>query len=104
MGIHATLYSITIPCDSCTSTTKSNSKRFTGAGFVLEDQTIFYSIFVYFILQDKLFSFLMNDTQDVTQAPRDAKLTSLILQSMDVEDYDEQLIPQLLDFSHRTFY
>ncbi|KAJ3057370.1 Transcription initiation factor TFIID subunit 9 [Rhizophlyctis rosea] len=39
--------------------------------------------------------------QDPTSMPRDAKLVSLILHSMGVEDYEPRVIPQLLEFVHR---
>ncbi|KAJ3184218.1 Transcription initiation factor TFIID subunit 9B [Geranomyces variabilis] len=39
--------------------------------------------------------------QDAVQLPRDAKLVSLLLQSMGVEDYEPRVVPQLLEFMHR---
>lgn len=33
--------------------------------------------------------------------PQDAKLVAMILRSMDVADYEDRVIPQLLDFSYR---
>jgi hypothetical protein len=41
--------------------------------------------------------------QDPEDVPRDAKLTGLLLQAMDIELYDQKVIPQLLDFAHRIF-
>ncbi|KAJ3161762.1 Transcription initiation factor TFIID subunit 9B [Geranomyces michiganensis] len=39
--------------------------------------------------------------QDAVQLPRDAKLVSLLLQSMGVQDYEPRVVPQLLEFMHR---
>ncbi|KAJ3289560.1 Transcription initiation factor TFIID subunit 9 [Borealophlyctis nickersoniae] len=39
--------------------------------------------------------------QDPSEMPRDAKLVSLILDSMDVDEYDPKVVPQLLEFMHR---
>ncbi|KAJ3102553.1 Transcription initiation factor TFIID subunit 9B [Phlyctochytrium planicorne] len=39
--------------------------------------------------------------QDPMSLPRDAKLVSLILQAMDIPDYDPRVLPQLLEFMHR---
>ncbi|KAJ3023479.1 Transcription initiation factor TFIID subunit 9B [Thoreauomyces humboldtii] len=39
--------------------------------------------------------------QDAVQLPRDAKLVSLMLQGMGVEDYEPRVVPQLLEFMHR---
>ncbi|KAJ3214010.1 Transcription initiation factor TFIID subunit 9B [Dinochytrium kinnereticum] len=39
--------------------------------------------------------------QDPMTLPRDAKLVSLILQAMDIPDYDPRVLPQLLEFMHR---
>ncbi|KAJ3143632.1 Transcription initiation factor TFIID subunit 9B [Geranomyces variabilis] len=39
--------------------------------------------------------------QDAVQLPRDAKLMSLLLQSMGVQDYEPRVVPQLLEFMHR---
>lgn len=33
--------------------------------------------------------------------PRDARIVSLILQSLGVEDYDPKVVHQLLEFAHR---
>ncbi|KAI9470413.1 transcription initiation factor TAFII31 [Zychaea mexicana] len=33
--------------------------------------------------------------------PRDARIVSLILQSLGVEQYDPKVVPQLLEFAHR---
>ncbi|KAJ3085675.1 Transcription initiation factor TFIID subunit 9B [Quaeritorhiza haematococci] len=38
---------------------------------------------------------------DPLHMPRDAKLLSLLLQSMDIDDYEPKVIPQLLEFTHR---
>ncbi len=38
----------------------------------------------------------------VDDLPRDAKLMSLLLQAMDIEDYEGQVIPQLINFAHRN--
>ncbi|KAI8923335.1 transcription initiation factor IID, 31kD subunit-domain-containing protein [Entophlyctis helioformis] len=38
---------------------------------------------------------------DPTDLPRDARLVSLILQSLDIDDYEPRVIPQLLEFVHR---
>ncbi|KAI9101754.1 transcription initiation factor IID, 31kD subunit-domain-containing protein [Phlyctochytrium arcticum] len=39
--------------------------------------------------------------QDAVQLPRDAKLVSLILQAMGVEEYEPRVVPQILEFVHR---
>ncbi|KAJ3334083.1 Transcription initiation factor TFIID subunit 9 [Blyttiomyces sp. JEL0837] len=39
--------------------------------------------------------------QDPLSIPRDAKLISLLIQAMGVEDYDPRVLPQLLEFMHR---
>jgi hypothetical protein len=36
--------------------------------------------------------------------PRDGRLISLILASKGIDDADERVIHQLLDFAHRVFY
>ncbi|KAG1177844.1 hypothetical protein G6F70_002187 [Rhizopus microsporus] len=41
------------------------------------------------------------DTQKQPVQPRDARLISLILQSLGVEDYDPKVVHQLLEFAHR---
>ncbi|CEG70512.1 Putative Transcription initiation factor TFIID subunit 9B [Rhizopus microsporus] len=41
------------------------------------------------------------DTQKQPAQPRDARLISLILQSLGVEDYDPKVVHQLLEFAHR---
>jgi transcription initiation factor TFIID subunit 9B len=33
--------------------------------------------------------------------PRDARIVSLIIQSLGVEDYDPKVVHQLLEFAHR---
>ena len=33
--------------------------------------------------------------------PRDARIVSLILQSLGVDNYDPRVVPQLLEFAHR---
>ncbi|KAI8837068.1 transcription initiation factor IID, 31kD subunit-domain-containing protein [Chytridium lagenaria] len=43
----------------------------------------------------------MGEHQDPLSLPRDAKLVSLILQAMDIPDYDPRVLPQLLEFMHR---
>lgn len=43
------------------------------------------------------------DTQKQPAQPRDARLISLILQSLGVEDYDPKVVHQLLEFAHRNF-
>ncbi|KAJ3414938.1 Transcription initiation factor TFIID subunit 9B [Chytridiales sp. JEL 0842] len=42
-----------------------------------------------------------NAVQDPNQMPRDAKLVSLLLEAMGVEDYDQRVVPQLLEMIHR---
>ena len=42
--------------------------------------------------------------QDPTSMPRDAKLVSLILHSMGVEEHEPRVIPQLLEFVHRKLF
>jgi hypothetical protein len=39
---------------------------------------------------------------EAANLPRDAKLMSLLLQAMDIEDYEGQVIPQLINFAHRN--
>ncbi|KAI9334951.1 transcription initiation factor TAFII31 [Obelidium mucronatum] len=39
--------------------------------------------------------------QDPLELPRNAKLISLIMQAMDVNDYQPAVLPQLIDFMHR---
>ncbi|KAI9253581.1 transcription initiation factor IID, 31kD subunit-domain-containing protein [Sporodiniella umbellata] len=41
------------------------------------------------------------DSQKQPPQPRDARLISLILQSLGVEDYDPKVVHQLLEFAHR---
>jgi hypothetical protein len=35
--------------------------------------------------------------------PRDARIVSLILQSLGVEDYDPKVVHQLLEFAHSNY-
>ncbi|TPX34030.1 hypothetical protein SmJEL517_g03176 [Synchytrium microbalum] len=45
---------------------------------------------------------LEGDTaQDASQIPRDARLISLLLQSMGIEEYEPRVLHQLLEFMHR---
>ncbi|GAA5801345.1 transcription initiation factor IID, 31kD subunit-domain-containing protein [Helicostylum pulchrum] len=41
------------------------------------------------------------DSQKAPPQPRDARIVSLILQSLGVEDYDPKVVHQLLEFAHR---
>ena len=41
------------------------------------------------------------DSQKQPVQPRDARIVSLILQSLGVEDYDPKVVHQLLEFAHR---
>ncbi|KAI7876159.1 transcription initiation factor IID, 31kD subunit-domain-containing protein [Mucor mucedo] len=41
------------------------------------------------------------DSQKIPPQPRDARIVSLILQSLGVEDYDPKVVHQLLEFAHR---
>ncbi|KAI9486537.1 MAG: transcription initiation factor IID, 31kD subunit-domain-containing protein [Benjaminiella poitrasii] len=41
------------------------------------------------------------DSQKQPVQPRDARIVSLILQSLGVEDYDSKVVHQLLEFAHR---
>lgn len=43
---------------------------------------------------------MTNDKQDPANAPRDAKLLSLLLQSLDIPDHDPNVIHLLLKFIH----
>lgn len=36
--------------------------------------------------------------------PRDARIVSLILQSLGVEDYDPKVVHQLLEFAHSKYH
>lgn len=40
------------------------------------------------------------DSQKQPVQPRDARIVSLILQSLGVEDYDPKVVHQLLEFAH----
>jgi transcription initiation factor TFIID subunit 9B len=44
------------------------------------------------------------DSQKQPVQPRDARIVSLILQSLGVEDYDPKVVHQLLEFAHRKIY
>lgn len=44
------------------------------------------------------------DSQKQPPQPRDARLISLILQSLGVEDYDPKVVHQLLEFAHSKTY
>lgn len=43
------------------------------------------------------------DSQKQPVQPRDARIVSLILQSLGVEDYDPKVVHQLLEFAHSNF-
>lgn len=43
------------------------------------------------------------DSQKLPPQPRDARIVSLILQSLGVEDYDPKVVHQLLEFAHRNY-
>lgn len=44
------------------------------------------------------------DSQKAPPQPRDARIVSLILQSLGVEDYDPKVVHQLLEFAHSKYY
>ncbi len=50
-----------------------------------------------------LHRYMSATTPDPQDAPKDAKLVSLLLQALDVEEYEPRVIPQLLDFAYRIF-
>lgn len=43
------------------------------------------------------------DSQKAPPQPRDARIVSLILQSLGVEDYDPKVVHQLLEFAHSNY-
>lgn len=46
---------------------------------------------------------MVADSQKAPPQPRDARIISLILQSLGVEDYDPKVVHQLLEFAHSKY-